>query len=243
MCKSLLLFAVLAFGPASFGQSEIDLYGNFYTFSGEPNPRQDVDTELLNDAHNNTIANSCIDGASISKLELLHIPDLKARLEKLRAANLIVKRGGRYFLSIPVIAGNNRREISRIVNERARQLTPSVALMLTQIKEAVPGDQEIAFHLLWSRVMDKMWYRTWRLEGRRGKGPPFVRWIIYQAHPFSFGTVCYDGAIGGGSNCRSWSRGSICGIYHPAEYQAEILAGAWGERLPPSKIQALESVG
>ncbi len=62
------------------------------------------------------------------------------------------------------------------------------------------------------------------------------------AHAFSFRTGCCDEAIRGGSNRRSWSRESICGVYHPAEHQAEILAGAWGEGVAPSKIQALEVI-
>jgi len=243
MFKAAILITVVTASLTCLGQREINLGQNLYAFSGEPNARQQVDDGLLFDPENNRIANACLNGASHGELTRLNIPDLDSRLQKMQTGNLLSTQQEVYVLTIPVIAGKNRLELSHEVSRAAKRMAPGVAIMLDQIRAAIPGDQEMAFHLLWSRAMDRMWYRTWQREGRPGKGPPFARWIIFPAHPFMVGTVSYDGVIGGGSNAKSWSHQSICGSFHPSEFQSDILKGAWGQRVSVANLKALQSVG
>lgn len=49
--------------------------------------------------------------------------------------------------------------------------------------------------------------------------------------------------IGGGSNAKSWSHQSICGSFHPSEFQSEILIGAWGNRVSGANLEVLQRVG
>jgi hypothetical protein len=243
MFKAAILIAVISASSTCLGQRDIDLGQNLYAFTGEPNARQEVDDGLLLDFDNNKIANACLNGASRSELARLNIPDLDSRLQKMQTGNLLSTEQGLYVLTIPVLAGKNRLKLSHQVSGAAKHMAPRVAIMLDQIRAATPGDEEMAFHLLWSRAMDRMWYRTWQREGRPGKGPPFARWIIFPPHPLTVGTVSYDGVIGGGSNAKSWSHQSICGSFHPSEFQSEILKGAWGQRVSVANLKVLQSVG
>ena len=161
----------------------------------------------------------------------------------MQEGNLLSVEKGVYVLTIPVLAGKSRSALSHQVSRAAKLMVPRVAEMLDQIRVATPGNEEMAFHLLWSRVMDRMWYRTWQREARPGKGPPFARWIIYPPHPLTVGTVSYDGVIGGGSNSKTWSHQSICGAFHTSEFQSEILKGAWGQRVSVANLKPLQSVG
>ena len=243
MFKAAILATLVSASWTCRGQHEINLGQNLYAFSGEPNARQDVDEGPLFDPVNNRIANACLNGVPRSELAQLKIPDLESRLEKLQTARLLSTQRGYCVLTIPVLAGENRLKLSNEASRVAKRLAPHVAIMLDQIRAAIPGDQEMDFHLLWSRAMDQMWYRTWQREGRPGKGPPFARWIIFPPHPLTVGTVSYDGAIGGGSNSKSWSHPSICGSFHPSEFQSEIQKGAWGQRIPVANLKVLQSVG
>ena len=243
MLKAAILITVISASAICVGQPEINLGQNLYAFSGEPNARRQVDDSLLFDSDNNRIANACINGAHRSELTRLKIPDLDSRLQKMQTGNLLSSKHGVYVLTIPVLAGKDRSKLSDQVSRAAKRMAPRVAVMLDQIRTATPGHEDMAFHLLWSRAMDRMWYRTWQREGRPGKGPPFARWIIFPPHPLTVGTVSYDGVIGGGSNAKSWSHPSICGSFHTSEFQLEILRGAWGQRVPVANIKPLQSVG
>lgn len=239
----LVIGFVLGALPALGQSAVIDLLRNVSTFTGEPSGRPEANLELLQSSGNNLIANACIEGASVTQLEKLKIPDLKQRLQVLTEGHVLKLAEGIYTLSFPVISGHVRVELGRIAHKKAASLAPAVAVMLGQLRDAVPANQAVVFHLLWSRVMDRMWYRTWKLEGRPGTGPPFVRWVIYPEDRFAFGTASYDGVLGGGSNAISWNRKSICGGFHPGSYQEELLRGAWGERVSVSEIKPLQSLG
>lgn len=238
-----LFIGVVLTGPPAHSQPVIDLLQYISTFSGEPTGKPDTDLNLLQDSVNNRIANACIHPASLRQLEKLNLPDLKPRLLVMTRGNVLVQRDGTYTLSFPVIAGHVRAALERTVHEEAAHLAPSVALMLDQVRTAVPGDEGISFHLLWSRVMDRIWYRTWQMENRPGKGPPFVQWVLYPESRFHFGTVSYDGVLGGGSNAISWDRESICGAFYPGRYQEELLRAEWGGAASGTVVEVLQPLG
>ena len=244
MLRLVLLIGFVLVAVPALGQSVvIDLLQNVNTFTGEPGGRPQANLELLQSSENNLIANACIEGASLRRLEKLEIPDLKQRLQVLTDGHVLTLAEGIYTLSFPVISGQARVEFEGVVHEKAATLAPSVGVMIGQIRDALPANQDVVFHLLWSRVMDRMWYRTWQLEGRPGTGPPFVRWVIYPEDRFAFGTASYGGVLGGGSNAISWDRKSICGGFHPGSYQEVLLRGAWGEKVRVSGLKTLQSFG
>lgn len=236
LCSSLLL-------PSCFSQTLVDLSRNVYMFSGERTAKPQADLGLLEDSEINAIANACIPGATQSQLERLNLPDLNTRLDRMLHGSLIVKTNELFTLSFSVIQGESRDQLNTVVEEKAIKLTPAVAAMLNQIYAAVPADHDVAFHLLWSRVMDRMWYPAWRTEKRSGNGPPFVTWAIFPESPYTVGTSSYDGVLGGGSNSKTWSHLSICSDFHPGDHQKELLAGAWGNTVDPTSVSDLQRMG
>lgn len=227
----------------SFSQTPIDLSRNVYTFTGEPTSAPKVDFSLLEEPKINVIANECIHGATRDQLNHLNFENLDTLLQRMVSGNLIANKNGILYLTFPVILGETRLQLDALVDKKAAALVPQVEVILDQIYTAVPNNRGIAFHLLWSRVMDRMWYETWKMEGRPGKGPPFVNWAIFPESAFTVGTSSWDGAIGGGSNAVTWSHRSICSSFHLGSHQQELLSGGWGYSVDPATVGDLQPLG
>jgi hypothetical protein len=243
MKRAVLLLALSVLIHPTFGQAIVDLSRNVYSFTGEPAGRPDADLDLLEESEINAIANLCIAGATHSQLAQLGFTDLDDRLQQMIRTNLVHEKNGLFLLTFAVFHGKNRDQLQSIVDKRPREVAPDLAKMLDEIYVAVPKNREMAFHLLWSRVMDQMWYEVWKNEKRPGKGPPFTVWAIFPESPYSVGTASYDGVLGGGSNAKTWSHRTICGGFHAGDHQEELLAGGWGARVDPKSVVDLQALG
>jgi hypothetical protein len=235
-----VLILVLFFGFARpfLGQQEIALTKNITTW-GAPQGPNSANTKLLVDPQNNRIGNACLYGASRTELDALRIPDLEYRLDLLLREHTLAVGNGRYFLNIPVFAGERRSELNELVRVKSHKLLPTVSKMLDQIKLAVPGREDMAFHLLWSRVMDQAFCETWQLEQRPDACPPDIRYLIYPSHPFRFGTNMWGDEL-----AVTWNSESICDVETWESNRIFLLKKAAGEEsADPESIATLRSLG
>lgn len=233
-----LLLTIFTIPVVCAGRPDIDLYKNISSFSGERGNYAFPNLDLLEDSANNKIGNACLAGATRSQLRKLGISDLDARIQKLLAGSVLVLRNDKYFLGIPAIIGGVRTELATIVDKKAHLIAPQVASILNRILEATPGNGDMAFHLLWSRVMDEMWYQTWQLDARPGKGPPLVDWIIYPEHPQSFGTNSWNQDI-----AITWSQHTSCRTLTVQDSRLVLMKTAWGQTIDINRNRELQGLG
>jgi tetratricopeptide (TPR) repeat protein len=199
----LLLSGVLS---ARDQQAQINLYDKMSAFSGGgvtryPWPRH---LEMLKESLNNEIGLACIEGATLSDLQRLGISDLQKRLSQLLDGHVLAERNGRYYLTMPVLAGKRREIVRRAARERAQALRPCVERILSELRSEVKGNERIVFHLLWSRILDESWGMIWPGCFSDGSYLPSVTWVIEPEHPFAVGTNS-SSLPGGGSFSVTWS--------------------------------------
>jgi hypothetical protein len=114
-----------------------------------------------------------------------------------------------------------------------------VSAIRDQIVKAVPGQERIAFHLLWSRVMDQVFCRAWQQQRRPGDCPPGVDWVVYPASPFTFGTNAWanDFAV-------TWNLQSRCAITSVVtDARTGLLDAAKGKPYVGPEAEALRRFG
>jgi len=238
LSSTILVFELLIQSSVGAQQPEIDLARDISTFSGDQADHTSPDLDLLEDSVNNKIGNACLLGATRSDLQNLGIPDIDARLEKLLAGHVLALKDNKYFLGIPVIVGDSRKELAAIVAKRAQTISLGVATMLGRVREASKGNDEIVFHLLWSRVMDEVWDRTWNLDERPGGGPPHVDWLIYPPQPTAFGTNYWNQDL-----AVSWSAHTSCHSHDVMDSRLLLLKAAWGQRIHTGNASELQDLG
>jgi hypothetical protein len=239
VARMLLVSVLLAAGRPLAAQSPaVNLYRESMSFCCKPADGYH-DLDLFRDSTNNLIGNACIPGIGVDELRRLGIADVEERLERLRAGNVIAVRDGRCTLTFPVITGRRRDDLAAAVRPVARALAPRVAAMRDEIAKAVPGHEEMVFHLLWSRVVDQMWCRAWRREHRTGDCPPGVDWVLYPASPFTFGTNSW-----GNDFAVTWNVQTACAVT-PVVTAARtaLLRAAAGGRYEGPEADSLRRFG
>jgi hypothetical protein len=197
---------------------------------------------LLRDSVNNAIATACIGGATHDDLAKVGLDDLDQRLKNLVAGNILVLRGGRYFIAFPVVTGETREKLTAEVDAVAREITPQVVPLLDQIRVAVPDRPDMVFHLLWSRVMDRFWWRAWQRAFHHGT-PPTTEWRIYPSHPFMVGTNSYDYGVNGDSFSVTWNSETNCNTRLVLASQLELDRGGWGLPVASTHNEDLKQLG
>lgn len=240
LASTVLLFGLLFQAKAGAEEPDIALAKNINTFSGDPTGYTSPDLDLLEDSVNSKIGNACLSGATRTDLQNLGIHDINIRLEKLLAGHVLILKGNKYFLGIPVIIGDSREELAAVVEKKARAISPRIASMLGRVREASGGNDSIVFHLLWSRVMDQVWDQTWKLEGRPGNGPPLVDWLIDPPQPKVFGTNYWSKDI-----AVTWSAYTSCHSHIVLDSRLLLLKAAWRQKIDmdTGRTRELQNLG
>ena len=236
---ALVVALLLAAAQRLAAQSRpIDLYRESMSFCCKPADGYH-DLDLFKDSTNNLIGDACIPGAGVDELRGLGIADLDERLGRLRAGNVIALRDGRCTLTFPVITGRRRDDLAAAVRPVARALAPRVAEIGEEIARAVPGHEEMVFHLLWSRVVDQMWCRAWQREHRAGTCPPGVDWVLYPASPFTFGTNSW-----GNDLAVTWNWQTRCAVWPVVTaVRTALLDAAAGKKYEGPEADSLRRYG
>ncbi len=164
----------------------------------------------LQDPNNNSILVASLAGATDESLRALGVTDLPQRLEKLQRANLIRKTEGGYTFAFPAVLGEKRARLQKYVEQVSRPLLPCAEKMAADIRPHLAGREEMAFHVLWSDIMDGplAWGTAKAAMNRQVKAGDTSSdnkgWLIYPPHPSDVGTNSYN--TGTGSLHITWSR-------------------------------------
>jgi hypothetical protein len=134
------------------------------------------------------IADRCVLGASLSDLEGAGIDSLRERIALLIKKNILKIDSGKYFLTIPVIMGEKRILLNQIVTDASLKLMPAVESMVPRLQAALGNRRDVAFHLLWSRIIDKIWWKAFEDQFSSKEGTPNIAWIVHPSHPYMVGT-------------------------------------------------------
>jgi len=241
--KKSLLIVFLAFSLLSCTKSfdiknDLDIYkgASYFTggFSKKPYPKM----RLLKDVLNHKIAKMCINSATIEDLKKLNIEDLSHRLNILIEGNVLISTDQRYSLTFPVIVGENRKAMADIVTKAAEELSPFVESIINKLKLELKRNEHILFHILWSRVIDEVWFDAFNLSFPEEK-PPKVIWVMYPEHPFAVGTNYYS-LPGRGSLALTWSDNFAEHLTAFDELRFELHQAAWKKEI--TNIQAKEKM-
>lgn len=172
---------------------EINVAQHFYMYGGASSEFWDA----LHTPANNPVMNACLDGATLQELDALGISDARRRLGRLRHAGVVVKRGDEYRLAFPVIVGEKRAELQRVVEQAANALIPTATTMVTEIRPCLGDREEMLYHVLWSLVMDGQdaWGAAETVMKKQvADGDTSTQnkgWLMYPSHPFAAGTNNY----------------------------------------------------
>jgi hypothetical protein len=156
-------------------------------FSGDDDASRVPRFRLLRDSINQRLARACVAGEDLSALARLGVADLRVRLDTLAAGRVVRLDGGRCGPGFPVFLGARRRALSREADAAAARLAPFVDSLAVLVDSLAGGRRDIAFHLLWSRVMDDAWGAAWR-RGFPRDSMPTVRWLVAPERRLAVGT-------------------------------------------------------
>lgn len=231
----LISFLLLMNCGKKIENNELDLYKNVSHFTGGISKGPVPKTRLLKDASNNRIANMCITGALLEELKKLNIQDLEQRLDVLIKGHVLNLVDSRYILSFSAIVGEKREALADIVNDASEELSLLVESMIMQLRKQLENRQDILFHILWSRVIDEVWYKAWKLTFP-DEELPNVRWVIYPKHSFSVGTNYYS--LPGHSNIAlTWSDNCMDHLDFFHEFRFEVHQAAWKKEIKDQKAK------
>jgi len=169
-----------------------------------------IDWEALVDPKNNSILNACIEGATLTELESLQIPDLAPRLQSLQSGNLIRKIDQRYYLKFPAIMGKKQAELEKLAQEVSLKLLPTTQKITQEIAAHLKGHEQMLYHVVWSIVMDgPVAWSTLDSELKKQVGKDNISitgtgWWKYPNHPYRAGTNTYSD-LQTGQLAISWS--------------------------------------
>jgi hypothetical protein len=114
--------------------------------------------------------------------------------------------------------------------------------MIPRLASAAPGRRDAIFNLLWSRAMDKFWWRAWQAVYSKPKGSPAAAWVLRPAHPNHVGTN-YHNLPGHGEIAVTWGHTSSRHIQPIMAARAGLAHIAWGLPPAPEDVQALREAG
>jgi len=214
-----------------------DLREAAMTFSGASDRSRTPRFRLLQDSVNHVLARACVTGASLSDLEQLGVADLRTRLDTLAAGRVVRLEGERCEPGFPVFLGSRRRALAREADAAAARLAPFVESLAVRVDSLAGGRADIAFHLLWSRVMDVAWDAAWRHAFPRDS-MPMVRWLVVPERRYAVGTN-YNGAVGGGSLAATWAPRFQEHLEPVADLDLDLTKLGWRLPVPDDSARAL----
>jgi tetratricopeptide (TPR) repeat protein len=196
------LFAAFLFVTAACSAQTpsnlVRLYDAAWYFSSG-NPARIARLSLLRDSVNNRIANLCLPGTPVARLDA---PDIDRRLQNLTKGRVLRVQDGICRVAFPVFLGPRRDSIATVAAQIAAALEDQAAQTVRALR-AAGVDDRMAFHLLWSRVIDRIWDDAWELSGLPGDLPA-VAWVLSPPHRYAVGTN-YMQVAGGGSLALTWA--------------------------------------
>jgi hypothetical protein len=196
------LFAAIMFLTAACSAQApsdvIQLYDAEWYFSSG-NPARVARLSLLRDSVNNRIANMCLAGTPVAHLAA---PDIDRRLQDLTKGRVLRVQDGICRVAFPVFLGRRRDSLATVAAQIAVALEDQAAQTVRALR-AAGVDDRMAFHLLWSRVIDRIWDEAWERSGLAGDLPA-VAWVLSPPHRYAVGTN-YMQVAGGGSLALTWA--------------------------------------
>ena len=192
---------------------------------------------LLQDSVNHLLARACVAGAGLSDLERLGIADLRTRLDTLAAGRVIRLEAERCAPGFPVFLGARRRALTREADAAAERLAPFVETLAVRVDSLAGARRDVAFHLLWSRVMDAAWDAAWRRAFPRDS-MPMVRWLVVPERRLAVGTNSYQ-AVGDGSLAATWASRFTEHLEPVADLDLDLTKLGWRLPVPDDSARAV----
>jgi hypothetical protein len=225
-------------------ETTIDFPHEVRYFGGVPAGFPWPDRKLLDDPVNNRILNMALCGLTQARLEEAGFADAGARLASLVKGQCLARDGETYRVAFPVIAGESREEVDRIVERAVAPLVPRVATMVRHLAQAASSRPDALFHVLWSRAMDKFWWPAWKsVSPRSTRGAPAAAWVLHSDHQYQVGTNYHD-LPGNGEIAVTWSSASAKHIPAVMSARADLARLAWGmPPLVPENVSVLQAAG
>lgn len=156
-----------------------------------------INISELHNPDNNPILNACLTGAKYRTLEDLGFKDLPDRLERLHEGKIIEQNDGRYYLAFPVVMGQTRTSLQKLIEQVALQLLPVSEKIMQKIELHLEGREEMLYHVLWSVIMDgQVAWNTAKMELSQAAETgdttiENIAWLVYPRHPYRCGTNGY----------------------------------------------------
>jgi len=192
---------------------------------------------LLQDSVNLRLARACVVGEDLSALLPLGGSNLPARLDTLAAGRVIRVGGGRCGPGFPVFLGARRRALSREADAAAARLAPFVDSLAARVDSLAGDRHDLAFHLLWSRVVDEAWDAAWRRAFPRDTMPA-VTWLALPERRFAVGTN-YEQTVGDGDLALTWAPRFSEHLGPLADRAYELTLLAWQRPVTDDSARAL----
>ncbi len=213
-----------------------DLREATFNFTGDDASRL-PHFRLLQDSANLRLARACVAGADLAALERLGVTDLRSRLDTLAAGRVIRLDGTRCGPGFPVFLGARRRALAREADAAAARLAPFAESLAARVDSLAGARRDVAFHLLWSRVMDDAWAVAWRRAFPRDSLPA-VRWLALPERRLAVGTN-YDQTVGDGSLALTWAPRFSEHLGPLADHSYELTLLAWRRPVSDDSARAI----
>lgn len=171
---------------------EVRRYFSLYSHSAHG-----INISELHNPDNNPVLNACLTGAKYKTLERLGFTHLPDRLKRLQDGKIIEQYDGRYYLAFPVVMGQTRTRLQKLVEQVALQLLPVSEKIMREITPHLEGREEMLYHVLWSVIMDgQVAWNTAKTEliqaAKTGETTiENTAWLVYPRHPYYCGTNGY----------------------------------------------------
>lgn len=240
----ILLILIISAGAGIYAvdNSDIAILENIMAFTGGRLKGANPQLGLLRDSVNNHIANLSIEGATATELEKAGGEGFQARLEKLISGNILKLQNDKYYLNIPVIIGNKREKLSKVVDNASVKLIPLAESMISKISDKYKNNPTMVFHVLWSLVIDSIWERAYGIAFP-GESCPQVFWVISPKSRMSVGTNYYM-LTGNNYLACTWSENCKVHLSMLQDIMFPLLQVAWGKEIKDKNIiEKMASIG
>jgi hypothetical protein len=135
-----------------------------------------------------TIINAIVDGNSYDQLYQKYPDSLDIKLDKLITGKVIERDQNGFKLLFPVLTSENRIKLQTIIHRQLSGSGFTIDSMIGALKQALPGNPEMIFHFLWSRIIDDCWWNLYNTTFHTDQGPPDIAFLVYPPHPCQCGT-------------------------------------------------------
>ena len=183
------VFILLILFYCGIGYSQFDYWAYQVYFSGCPINHIPKGIAIPDrDNKSRAIINAIIGGNNYGQLSQKYPDSLDIKLDKLITGKVLEKNKDKFNVLFPVIVGERRDKLQELIHKRIFDSGLSLDTIIEALRNALPGKQEMIFHLLWSRVIDDCWWNLYNTVFNTDKGPPSIAFIVYPVHKFQCGT-------------------------------------------------------